>query len=238
MDSSKEGPLEAVRGGQAVVTRTGPGDSWVPMLVVAWAAPRVWRGQEGAVSSRDSGPGCSPGAEHCVQGPGAGRSPHEQLLQPLLDGAVRVGALAEVLDGVHAVLERLAAARHAREPTDDLHLVAVVQGARVPHQVAVTAVVPAGAAGQQAPPGPSLRPPGTPGQPARSAGTVPPVRRRLSRGRRCCRLPRQREEPPAAAQASCADLRRRVPGLGTTRGRADVVRGAWLQPATTSSPDL
>lgn len=69
-------------------------------------------------------------------------SPYEQLLQPLLNGAVRVGAFAEVLDRIHARLELVAATGHAREPSDDLHLVTVVQRTRIPDQVAVTAVVP------------------------------------------------------------------------------------------------
>ena len=69
-------------------------------------------------------------------------SPHEQLLQPLLDGAVRVCALAKVLDRIHTGLEYIATDGHACERADYLHLVAVVQRARVPHQVTVTPIVP------------------------------------------------------------------------------------------------
>lgn len=69
-------------------------------------------------------------------------SPYEQLLQPLLNGTVGVGAFPEVLDRIHAGLELIAATGHAREPSDDLHLIAVVQRTRVPNQVAVTPVVP------------------------------------------------------------------------------------------------
>lgn len=118
------------------------------------------------LGTRGVGTGRSPGGGHGrVRGPSregtAGHSPHEQLLQPLLDGTVRVGAFAEVLDRVHAVLECVAAAGHAREPADDLHLVAVVQRARVPHQVAVAAVVPAPGGGE-------------PGRPGAQARSLPP----------------------------------------------------------------
>lgn len=69
-------------------------------------------------------------------------SPYEQLLQPLLNGTVGIGAFPEVLDRIHAGLELISATGHAREPSDDLYLVTVVQRTRVPHQVAVTPVVP------------------------------------------------------------------------------------------------
>lgn len=178
------------------------------------------------------------GRPHVCRPGGGACSPNEQLLQPLLDGAVCVGALAEVLDRVHAGLQRVPAAGHAREPLDDLHLVTVVQRARVPHQVAVAAVVPAGAEGKQwvglSSPSPSAR-------------SGPPTPQRLSSQRQVAPftggrppspiLP-QRWEPASQGLDFGAALGRRVPDLVATGGKAGMVRAHRLQPANHQSPDF
>lgn len=68
----------------------------------------------------------------------------EQLLDAALYGAIGVGALPDVVDRRHAVLQLALPAGHRREALDEHHLVTVVQRSRVPHQVAVAAVVPLG----------------------------------------------------------------------------------------------
>lgn len=69
--------------------------------------------------------------------------PDEQALDALLYGAVGVGALPDVADGRHAVLQLSPAAGHGRQVLDEHHGVAVVQRPGVPHQEAVAAKVPA-----------------------------------------------------------------------------------------------
>lgn len=66
--------------------------------------------------------------------------PNKQLGEAPLDGAVGVGALADVFDGVDAIFQLLALSRHVTQLPYQDHVVTVVQGSRVPRQDAVTPV--------------------------------------------------------------------------------------------------
>lgn len=204
----------------------GPGQTTRRVRTAGW--PRGTRSGRGKAQAPDEEPRAD-----------AGRSPHKQLLQPLLDGAVRVGALAEVLDRVHTGLERVAVAGHGPERADDLDLVAVVQRARVPHQVAVTAVVPA--AREAGEPGTSAKAPPTAG----SSGTLPcgpcvslrrhwghPFHRRVH-GRARSHPDREGPEVQAGLPGSL------LWGPHVTRGGVGAVRRASpSQRVTTIAPDL
>lgn len=66
--------------------------------------------------------------------------PNKQFSEAPLDGAVGVGALADVFDGVDAVFQLLAVSRHVTQLPYQDHFVTVVKGSRVPRQDAVASV--------------------------------------------------------------------------------------------------
>lgn len=66
--------------------------------------------------------------------------PNEQFSEAPLDGAVGVGALADVFDGVDAIFQLLAVSRHVTQLPYQDHFVTVVKGSRVPRQDAVASV--------------------------------------------------------------------------------------------------
>lgn len=66
--------------------------------------------------------------------------PNKQLSEAPLDGAVGVGALADVFDFVDVSFQVLAVTLHVSQLVDHDHFVTVVQGSRVPRQDAVTSV--------------------------------------------------------------------------------------------------
>lgn len=66
--------------------------------------------------------------------------PDKQLSQAPLDGAVSVGALADVFNFVDAIFQVLAASLHVHQLLYQDHFVTVVQGSWVPRQNTVTSV--------------------------------------------------------------------------------------------------
>lgn len=73
----------------------------------------------------------------CVR---ARRLPNEQLGEASLDGAVGVGALADVVDAVDVVLQGGAVGGQVAQLSDQDDFVTVVQRSRVPRQRAVASV--------------------------------------------------------------------------------------------------
>lgn len=66
--------------------------------------------------------------------------PNKQFSEAPLDGAVGVGALADVFDGVDAFFQLLALSRHVTQLPYQDDFVTVVKGSRVPRQDAVASV--------------------------------------------------------------------------------------------------
>lgn len=66
--------------------------------------------------------------------------PNKQLSEAPLDGAVGVGALADIFNCVDVSFQVLAVTFHVSQLVDHDHFVTIVQGSRVPRQDAVTSV--------------------------------------------------------------------------------------------------
>lgn len=68
--------------------------------------------------------------------------PNEQFGQAPLDGAVSVGAFADVFDGIDVILQGLTISAQVAQLSHDDYVVTVMQCSRVPCQDAVTLVTP------------------------------------------------------------------------------------------------